>query len=70
MAVMINHLNENDNRNIITIEDPVEYLHGNKGTYIARQDTVLEMPGRGWIFSVTTSPILFKVSACITEIMS
>ncbi|MBE9482523.1 MAG: type IV pilus twitching motility protein PilT [Chloroflexi bacterium] len=38
LAAMINHLNENDNRNIITIEDPVEYLHSNKKCLIAQRD--------------------------------
>jgi len=43
LASMVNHLNENDSRNIITIEDPIEYLHENKKCLIAqrelRQDT-------------------------------
>lgn len=38
LAAMINHLNENDRRNIITIEDPVEYLHSNKKCIIAQRD--------------------------------
>jgi twitching motility protein PilT len=38
LAAMINHLNENDNRNIITIEDPIEYLHHNKKCLIAQRD--------------------------------
>jgi twitching motility protein PilT len=38
LAAMINHLNENDERNIITIEDPVEYLHPNKKCLIAQRD--------------------------------
>jgi twitching motility protein PilT len=38
LAAMINHLNENDNRNVITIEDPVEYLHSNKKCLIAQRD--------------------------------
>jgi twitching motility protein PilT len=38
LAAMINHLNENDERNIITIEDPVEYLHSNKKCLIAQRD--------------------------------
>jgi len=43
LAAMVNHLNENDSRNIITIEDPIEYLYKNKKCLIAqrelRQDT-------------------------------
>jgi twitching motility protein PilT len=38
LAAMINHLNENANRNVITIEDPVEYLHPNKRCLIAQRD--------------------------------
>lgn len=38
LAAMINHLNENDRRNIITIEDPIEYLHSNKKCLIAQRD--------------------------------
>jgi len=38
MAAMINHLNENDARNVITIEDPIEYLHENKKCLIAQRD--------------------------------
>ncbi len=38
VAAMIDHLNENDARNIITIEDPIEYLHRNKRCLIAQRD--------------------------------
>jgi len=38
LAAMVNHLNENAKRNIITIEDPVEYLHPNKKCLIAQRD--------------------------------
>ena len=38
MAAMINYLNENDSRNVITIEDPIEYLHNNKKCLIAQRD--------------------------------
>jgi len=38
LAAMINHLNENDSRTIITIEDPIEYLHSNKKCLIAQRD--------------------------------
>jgi len=38
LAAMINHLNENDSRTIITIEDPIEYLHSNKRCLIAQRD--------------------------------
>jgi twitching motility protein PilT len=38
LAAMINHLNENESRNVITIEDPIEYLHPNKKCIIAQRD--------------------------------
>jgi len=38
LAAMINHLNENDARTVITIEDPIEYLHANKRCLIAQRD--------------------------------
>ncbi len=38
LAAMINHLNENDARTIITIEDPIEYLYTNKKCLIAQRD--------------------------------
>ena len=38
MAAMINHLNETESKNIITIEDPIEYLHRNKKCIIAQRD--------------------------------
>lgn len=38
MAAMIEHLNETARRNVITIEDPIEYLHRNKKSIIAQRD--------------------------------
>lgn len=38
MAAMINHLNENDERSIITIEDPIEFLHKDKKCIIVQRD--------------------------------
>jgi twitching motility protein PilT len=38
MAAMLNHLNENIARNVITIEDPIEYLHPNIKCLIAQRD--------------------------------
>jgi len=38
LAAMIDYLNENDGRNVITIEDPVEFLHHNKKCLIAQRD--------------------------------
>jgi len=38
LAAMINHLNENEKKNVITIEDPIEYLYRNKKCLIAQRD--------------------------------
>jgi twitching motility protein PilT len=38
LAAMIDFLNENESRNIITIEDPIEFLHRNKKSIIAQRD--------------------------------
>ncbi len=38
LAAMIDHLNENERRNIITIEDPIEYLYRSKKCLIAQRD--------------------------------
>ncbi len=38
LAAMINHLNENARRNVITIEDPIEYLFRDKNCLIRQRD--------------------------------
>jgi twitching motility protein PilT len=38
MAAMISYLNERERRNVITIEDPIEYLYPNKQCLIAQRD--------------------------------
>jgi twitching motility protein PilT len=38
LASMINYLNENSSRNIITIEEPVEFLHQNKKCIISQRE--------------------------------
>jgi len=38
MAAMISHLNSNTARNVITIEDPIEYLHRNVKCIIAQRE--------------------------------
>jgi twitching motility protein PilT len=38
MAAMIDHLNNTESKNIITVEDPIEYLHRNKKSIIAQRD--------------------------------
>ena len=38
LAAMLNHLNENEERNVITIEDPIEFLFRNKRCLIRQRD--------------------------------
>jgi twitching motility protein PilT len=38
MAAMIRHLNENRDCNVITIEDPIEYVHPNVKSFIAQRE--------------------------------
>jgi twitching motility protein PilT len=38
LAAMINHLNKSEKRNVITIEDPIEYVHQNDNCIIAQRD--------------------------------
>lgn len=38
LAAMINHLNENDKRTVITIEDPIEFLYRDKKSMISQRD--------------------------------
>lgn len=38
LAAMLDYLNENQSRNIITIEAPVEYVHGNKKSIVIQRD--------------------------------
>ena len=38
LAAMINHLNENETRNVITIEDPIEFLFRDKRCLIRQRD--------------------------------
>lgn len=38
LAAMIDHLNKNERRNVITIEDPIEYIYQNDKCIIAQRD--------------------------------
>ena len=37
-AAMIDHLNENENKKVVTIEDPIEYMYSNKKCFIVQRD--------------------------------
>ena len=38
LAAMINHMNHTDRRNVITIEDPIEYLHQHNKCLVAQRE--------------------------------
>ena len=38
LAAMIGHLNELERRHIVTIEDPIEYVHQNKRSFISQRE--------------------------------
>jgi twitching motility protein PilT len=38
LAAMVNHLNEHENRSIVTIEDPIEFLHSDKKSIVVQRD--------------------------------
>ncbi|MFC2024685.1 type IV pilus twitching motility protein PilT [Chloroflexota bacterium] len=40
LAAMVNHLNENENRSIVTIEDPIEFLHPDKKSIVVQRDLI------------------------------
>lgn len=43
LAAMINHINENRTENIITIEDPIEYLHRDKQSNISQREVGMDV---------------------------
>ena len=38
MAAMIGHINENQRKHIVTIEDPIEYVHDNKKSIVRQRE--------------------------------
>jgi twitching motility protein PilT len=47
LAAMIDYINENRTSNIITIEDPVEYLHRDKKSIISQREVGFDTPSFG-----------------------
>lgn len=41
---MLNHINENYKRHIITIEDPVEYIHAHKKSIVEQKEVGKDVP--------------------------
>ncbi|HNQ35976.1 MAG TPA: type IV pilus twitching motility protein PilT [bacterium] len=44
LASMINYINENHDRHIITIEDPIEYYHQHKKSIISQRELGVDLP--------------------------
>src|SRR5438067_13855971 len=44
LATMINHINENFDRHIITMEDPIEYYHPHKKSIIVQREIGVDVP--------------------------
>ncbi|MGM7702193.1 type IV pilus twitching motility protein PilT [Pseudalkalibacillus sp. Hm43] len=45
LAAMIDHVNQHMNRNIITLEDPIEYLHRHRNSIILQREVGLDTKG-------------------------
>ena len=44
LACMINHINENFDRHIITMEDPIEYFHEHKKSIVVQREVGVDVP--------------------------
>jgi len=44
LATMVNHINENEDAHIITIEDPIEYFHDHKKSIITQREVGTDVP--------------------------
>ncbi len=44
LAAMINHINENFSRKILTIEEPIEFVHPNKKSVIVQREIGIDSP--------------------------
>src|SRR4030043_347749 len=47
LATMINYINENFDRHIITVEDPIEYYHPHKKSLINQREVGVDVPSFG-----------------------
>jgi twitching motility protein PilT len=63
LAAMINHINEQRTENIITIEDPIEYLHRDKKSTISQREVGLDVTtfSRGLRASLREDPDIILV---------
>lgn len=44
LAAILDHINENYNRHIITVEEPIEFVHGNKQSIITQREVPIQTP--------------------------
>jgi twitching motility protein PilT len=44
LATMINYINENFDRHIVTVEDPIEYYHGHKKSIVNQREVGVDVP--------------------------
>jgi len=63
LASMINYINENRSENIITIEDPIEYLHSDKKSMISQREVGVDVVSfsRGLRSSLREDPDIILV---------
>jgi twitching motility protein PilT len=63
LAAMINHINESRTENIITIEDPIEYLHRDKQSNISQREVGMDVVSfsRGLRASLREDPDIILV---------
>jgi twitching motility protein PilT len=63
LAAMINHINERRTENIITIEDPIEYLHRDKQSNISQREVGMDVMSfsRGLRASLREDPDIILV---------
>src|SRR4030095_7354680 len=54
LAALIDHINENFSRHIVTIEEPIEFVHQNKRSLITQR----EVPGDSIAFTVALKAAL------------
>jgi len=47
LACMVNYINENFDRHIITIEDPIEYYHNHKKSIVNQREVGVDVPSFG-----------------------
>lgn len=72
LAAMIDYINENYNRHIITIEDPVEYVHPHKSSIVEQKEVWKDVPDYKtaliWAMRQNPQVILFWEMRSVEEI--